>query len=751
MVYMPATGSSRLVQVRALRGAYPFYGALETVPPAAAATFQSGRYALVDDGLMIQYALSVGDSVRIGDVYFTIAGRLMKIPGETVAMSTIGPRVYIPMAYLEETGLIQVGSRINYRVYMGFEPKRDVEAMAAGMRPLRERYFVNVETVETRKRQLGRSLGNLYRFLNLGGFIALILGSVGVASAVNTYVRHKLNTVAVLRCLGADARQTFIIYLVQSVCMGLIGSAAGVILGVAILYLLPAVIADFLPFTMQVALSWTPIVQGMGIGLLMALLFALLPLLSIRAISPLLTLRSSYEPPPSSVRDPWRLLVYLLLIGGIAAFGVSQTREWTQGVGFAGGLIAAFLALTLVARGVMRCVRWAFPDSWSYIWRQGLANLFRPHNQTIMLVVALGLGTFLLTTLYIVQQSLVGHLSTAGSGNQSNMVIFDIQNDQKEDLTALMRQYDLPVMQEVPVVTMRIAGLKGRTVEDIRSDSLRTGPDWPLRREYRSTYRDRLMETETLLAGRFAGKVDTPGDTVYVSLAQDIAEDLRVGLGDEIVFDVQGVSVRTVVGSIRAVNWQRVQPNFFVVFPEGVLEAAPQFHVMVTRIADPVLSATFQRDVITRFPNVSMIDLRLILSTVDAILEKVSLVVRFMALFSVFTGLIVLIGVITNSRYQRIQESVLLKTLGGTRRQIFLIMILEYLFLGTIGAGTGVLLAMGASWSLARLVFDITYVWVVWPTMAVVAGVVAVTILVGIAASRGIHNRPPLEILRAEA
>ncbi|MBT5874726.1 MAG: ABC transporter permease, partial [Candidatus Latescibacteria bacterium] len=470
----------------------------------------------------------------------------------------------------------------------------------------------------------------------------------------------------------------------------------------------------------------------------------------IRNISPLLTLRATYEPKGSSGRDPMQYLVYGLLIIGITAFAISQTRFWYQGVWFSGGLILSFLLLSLVARTIMRLVKSNFPSSWRYIWRQGLANLYRPQNQTVMLILALGLGTFLVTTLYLLQTSLLGHLTLTGGGNQSNMVLFDIQSDQRESVFELMSEYELPVMQQVPVVTMRLASINGRTTEQIRADSTITISRWALRREYRCTYRSELIDTERLESGVWGPTVSSPDDTAYVSMETGIAEDLGLHIGDEVVFDVQGIPIKAVVGNLRTVNWQRIQPNFFIVFPEGVLENAPQFHVVVTRIESSEVSARFQRAVILAFPNISMIDLQLILSTIDDIMDKVSLVIRFMALFSVVTGLIVLIGVVTNSRFQRIQESILLKTLGGSRRQILNIMILEYLFLGGIAALTGVLLAMSSGWALTSLVFGINFVPVLGPVLAVVAVIIILTIGVGMVASRGIHDRPPLEILRSE-
>ena len=751
MVAFPRSESSRLVSVRALEGGFPYYGELETVPTGAAQAFRTQGTAIVDDNLLIQHGAEVGDSIRIGLRTFEVSGRLISIPGETAAMSAIGPRVYIPMAELESTALIQPGSRVTYRALFRFDDDVDIQELVDTFGTDTAALFGwDWDTVEDRQAGLERSLGNLYRFLNLSGFIALILGSVGVASAIHTYVRRKRGTIAILRCLGAEGRHTFSIYIIQAVSIGVIGSAIGAAAGYLVLGILPALVQDFVPFDLEVRFTYIPVLQGMGLGLLMALLFALLPLMAIKDISPLLTLRSSVETSSRGNRDPWRLALIALLVTGIVLFAVSQTRVWHQGVGFAGGLIGAFLLLSLVARSLISLARRLLPAKWPYVWRQGLANLFRPDNQTVTMVVALGLGAFLITTLYLLQFSLVGHITQVGGDRQSNLVLFDIQPDQRDEILESLHRNELPVMQQTAVVSMRLAGLKGRTIAEVMQDSTVRTQRWALRREYRSTYRSHLEDAETLLEGSLQSRVTVGKDSVYVSVEQGIANRLGVGIGDEIVFDVHGVPVKTTVGSVRAVDWQRVQPNFFMVFPDGVLEEAPQFHVVVTRIDDPQTSARFQQETVSRFPNVSMIDLSLILGTLNTILGKVSLIVRFMALYSVFTGVIVLVGVVTNSRYQRMQESVLLKTLGGSRKQILKIMTIEYLLLGAIGAITGVVLAFAATWILTVFVFNISYVPVFIPVAAVIGGICLITILVGMLASAGIYRQSPLEILRAE-
>lgn len=297
---------------------------------------------------------------------------------------------------------------------------------------------------------------------------------------------------------------------------------------------------------------------------------------------------------------------------------------------------------------------------------------------------------------------------------------------------------------------MRLASINGIAVEDILADTAHTIPRWALRREYRSTYRDSLTNTETLLAGRFVGKLKSPNDSIWVSLEKDIAEDLNVEVGHALVFDVQGVPMTTYIGSLREVDWRRVQPNFFVVFPTGVLEDAPQFHVIVMRAESNEESAMLQREVVQKYANISAIDLSLILDTVDTILEKISFVIRFMALFSIFTGLTVLVGAVISSRYQRMQESVLLRTIGASQRQIRVILILEYAFLGSLASLTGLMLSIAGSWALSIFVFDSAYFPPDASILTIVVVVSAITVLLGILNSRGITNRPPLEILRSE-
>jgi len=404
-----------------------------------------------------------------------------------------------------------------------------------------------------------------------------------------------------------------------------------------------------------------------------------------------------------------------------------------------------------VAKLMITLVRKYSPRSWSYVWRQGLANLYRPNNQTLVLMLSLGLGTFLIMTLHLSQRMLLEKVSLASGDDRPNMVLFEIQADQRQGLVELLKTFQLSVIQETPVVTMRLLSVGGRSVDDIRKDPNSGIPNWAIRRQYRSTYRDRLVDTETLVAGAWHGSRKQTTGALSISVEKGIAEDLQVTIGDELVFDIYGVPLTTTVGSIREVDWQRFHPNFFMVFPKGVLEGAPQFYVQLTKVPSNAISARLQQAVVKKFPNVSTIDLTLIMNTVDSVLAKVSFAIRFVALFSILTGLMVLAGAVLTSRYQRLRESVLLRTLGASRAQVRNIMLVEYLWLGGMAALSGIILAVAASWALAYFVFDVVYQPSGVPIFIALLTVTGLTVLVGWLNSRGICDRPPLEALRADA
>ena len=394
-------------------------------------------------------------------------------------------------------------------------------------------------------------------------------------------------------------------------------------------------------------------------------------------------------------------------------------------------------------------IRKLVPNSLPYVWRQGFSNLYRPNNQTVILITALGLGTAFLATLYFMQDLLVQRVSLSAADERPNTILFDIQSSQREGVKQLTQDYDLPIMQDVPVVTMRLLEINGYTKDEAWNDSTFSVPDWAYNREYRVTYRDTLIDSETIVKGEWIGEVN-PSDSIFISVSKGYAENLNLKLGDELYFNVQGALIKTYVGSFREVDWRRVQTNFIILFPEGVLEQAPQFHVLVTRIDQTTTSVRFQQQVVRKFPNISIIDLELILKTVEDILGKVVFVIQFMAFFSIGTGIVVMISSIILSKFQRVQENVLLRTLGASKKQLWTITIAEYFFLGGLGAISGIFLAGLFSTLLGQFVFEFTFIPNPQQILFVFLAVTCMSMLIGLLNSRSVIRQSPMEVLRRE-
>ncbi|MEM7110186.1 MAG: FtsX-like permease family protein, partial [Bacteroidota bacterium] len=681
-----------------------------------------------------------------GGLSFKVAGTVSQIPGGGGLQSTFTPSVYISLDNLDSTGLVQYGSRINYKKYFKTASQEETDNLLADLKPLIRQYGHSYETVEGRKNNLGDGFENLYRFFNLLAFVALILGCIGVASSVHIYVKEKKATVAVLRCIGASGWQAFNIFFLQTALIGLIGSILGVGFGLLIQYVLPLLLQEFIPLDLELKVAWEAIFEGILLGLIIAVLFSVLPLIAVRYIPPLTVLRTNYETIRSFSKT--RILVICLIVLFPLVFATYQSESLEIGFYFFLALLAAFGCLSLVAWGLMFLVKKHFPSDWSFVWRQSLANLFRPNNQTLVLVVVIGLGAFLISTLNIVQNSLLNQVEFIGKENQSNTVLFDIQPNQKEGVVKLTKDNELPIQQLVPIITCRIASVKGKSVATIQKDTSDAIPNWAITREYRVTYRDTLTASEELLDGDLQ---HISNDSIYVTISEGMQENLEVSMGDRVVFDVQGVYITTYVGGVREVDWPTDPPNFIFVFPTEVLEEAPQIYVLTTRIDAQNKANTYQRELVASFPNVSLIDLRLILSTIDEFFDKVSFVIQFMALFSIITGLVVLTGAVVNSKYVRLKENVLLRTIGALKKQIQRMTVLEYAYLGFFAGLTGIGLSLISGWVLAIWFFEIIFFPDLFSLSAIWIAIIFLTVLVGWLNTRDVVNSSPLEVLRKES
>ena len=745
MLYFSTADAARLAQVRGIEGDYPYYGTVQTTPADAWQRLRSEAGILLEPALLDQFGAKVGDRVKLGAIELPILGVVNKAAPRSSRFSGFAPEAYVRLGDLARTGLLGTTSLAFHHLHLELPAGADPRAAKKALREEFPDTTWRIETPDDRRETLGDALDNFQQFLGIIALVALMLGAIGVAGAVHAHVTRRVPTVAILRCLGCPGDLAFGIYFAQAIALGVLGAVLGAALGIALHTGVLTFFRESLPIAVDPAPEWRVVAQTTAAGFAVCCGFALIPLLRVRRIPPSATLREGAALAGSrAALRAWP--VYVLLAALLVGVALLNSSDWKRALGMVAALGVAFGILVGIARGLIFAARRVVQPAWPYLLRQGISNLHRPHNQTLLFLLSLGLGTFLLLTILLTGNLLRQRLTLSQFAESPNIYLVDVQPDQVEGVSAVIADLQLPLLESAPMVTMRIESVRGTPVRELEKAG--AVPKWVLRREFRSTYRANLNATETLVAGKWFASVPDKDGAVPLSLEAEIAKDLGVAIGDEMTLDVQGVPVRARVTSLRKVDWSRFNLNFFMIFPPGVLEGAPGFHVVTTRVPAGLTSGELQRALVQKFPNVSAIDLTLILENVRGILEKISRVISVLAGFTVLAGIPILIGTLLNGRDQRQRESILLRTLGASAKQVRTILLIEYATLGTLSALAGLVLAIAANAALAVFVFKAAP----WPDPLLIAAAFAATtglaILGGLALSRGVSRHPPLAILR---
>ncbi len=708
----------------------------------------------------------IGDMAKFGGMELPVMGVLEQAPPSASGFAAFSPTVMTSLDVIESTKLTGSKSLVFYRTYFKFPKSVDVERLVKTNSEVFEKQRLTQVSSKKRSENIEKAINRLYIFFNLIGFSALFLGGIGVAGAIHIHISERLRSVATLRCLGCSSSRAFAVYLAQSIAMGVAGTLGGILMGSGFVFILGVVIDNLppgtLPFAVDVAPTWFEILKAGAVGITICVSFALLPLLAVRRVSPLAALRRDESAMQKSARDPLRWVVVIGLITFAFLLTWLDTQDsangWKTSLGYIGFLGFAFLFLTATGKLLRWLTKKIARPSWPFVIRQGIASLHRPNNQTGLFMVSIGLGTFLIFTLVLMQNILLQWLDPVRMGDKPNIFLVDIPPEEKQSVEKMITENGITLLGNAPIIQMRLTEIKGRPVSELIGKpeaGKRSIPRWILRREFRSTYREELSETEKLIAGEWVGKTNNlqVDDAIPVSFEQKLAADLGLNIGDEVTISIEGFGEtrKLRVASLREVDWRSMNLNFFIVFPAGSIDDYVSFNVLAANSPDDDSTAKLQQSMYKKLPFVNTIDLSLILKTVQSILTTAGKTVQVMALFTVLTGAIVLVASILAGRRIRIRESVLLRTLGATRKQISSILAVEYALLALMATLAGSVLAVAASVLLGRLVFEGDPYQIPWLLLtAGIAVVVTITVVIGMLLSRGISNQPPLQILRSE-
>jgi putative ABC transport system permease protein len=740
---------ARMVELRGVEPSFPLYGVVRLRDGQTYShRLLAGGGALVRPELLTQLDIAVGDELVIGNRRFTIRGVLDSEPGRRTGGFSLGPRVLIDRQALLDAGLLSFGSRANYQVMLRVDEPR-VEPFGRALRDAFRDRFVNVRTFRSTENDLGEELARAENYLSLVGLVVVILGGIGVSSVTRIFVEQKVKSIAILKCVGAGSRHVLSVYGLQVLALGLIGSITGVGLAAITISLLPRFVPTTGPTGAPIVygLTGAAVGQGVLIGVLVAVLFALVPLLRVRRVRPSLLLRQESGP---ATRIDWVRLIAATIVG-ISVVGVAAWQAGSLRVGLivCGGFIAITLVLLAAAWVLVRLTR-PLRKSAGFVLRHAALNLDRPGNQTRIVLLAVGLGCFFIVGVRAVQTNLLREFSVDLSDQAPDMFLIDVQQDQASRLEAFLSPRIVPAPRPrlLPVLRARVTAVRGRDVSLERLEDIRGRGS--LAREYTVTYRPALEANERIVAGHFWPS--TPSSTPEVSIEESLRDRFHIQVGDTVRFDILGQPIEARVTSVRAVNWRDARAGgFMFVFRPGVLDRAP--HGMIAPFRGPAdlqARARLQRDLVAQYPNVSVIDLRELLDTGRAFLRSITLGVSVVGGLVLFTGTLILTGAVAMTKYRRIYEAAILRTLGASTRLVGSLLVVEYgllgLIAGVVGAGGGVVL----SWAISRWAIEVAW-RAPWTELAV--GLTLTTILVavvGLIASADVLRRKPLATLRAE-
>ena len=746
----PGKATSLLVELKSVPEQlplYPLYGKLKTNPSTKSLPeLLSDRGALVEPNFLIKTGLKVGDTFQLGGIKAKINGVIAGEPDRISLAFSIGPRVMVSNDTLKDAKLISPGSRVKNRILIRLPISADLKEIAQTIRDGLSDKAVSLRTYKDMQSNLTSSVEHIGKFLGSVGVIALLMGGIGAAMIVRTFMTQKLDTIATMNCIGGASRTIFKVYLFQSLMLGILGSGLGVAAGYALQYLLPAKLSGLLNLVVEPEFNWVPAVQSFSLGLMTTLLFTLWPLIRAVKTRPLRIFRHMEEDDELGKGT----LKERFAMGIVFSVGLFMIILWQAGTLKAAGIFLAaltvsILVLRLLSLLILRGIR-KLPPSKKMTRRYGLANLHRPNNQAGSIITMLGLGIMLVLSVRLIQMDMINMLKNNTDIKPPNYFFIDIQKDQTEKFKTVLAQ-KIPEAESTltPLVRSRIHSIDGKTMDKWQFKD-RHREEWFINREFVLTYMTDAPEKDNeFVAGKWWTKEDA--NTPQVSLEEDAAKRLGAKVGSMLIMDIQGIKVKAAVTSIRKVNWRNMRTNFYMIFSPGGLEGAPVTFVSSTYVPDDK-ELVLQEAVVSALPNVTALSTRDIVNTVESVVGKLLTLVDFMSAFTIMAGLFILSGAVASTKFRRLKESAILKTLGAKRSTVASILSYEYVALGAIAALIGVALSLGFSWAVMEYVVEAKWHFRSIPMAWTLLIATALTLLTGILSSLDVLTSKPVKTLR---
>jgi len=749
-----------LSEVKAVDPAvYPFYGEIRLDPPGPLRARLSADSVLVSDDLLLRLESAVGDSITLGEEEFRIGGVVTLEPDRMTGSINVGPRIMLTREGLERAGLVQVGSRTSERFLFRIPP----ETVPVGdVRAELEQVFRRGLITDYRESHpmITRGLDRATTFLSLVSLIALVVGALGVATSMHAHIQQRMDTIAVMKCLGARSSQIIRIYVLQTLLLGLAGGLVGVGLGFGVQVVFPSLIERYFQIRPPLHFDPVPAAQGLAIGILATLLFTLPPLLGVRAVRPAVIFRREMTETRKSLRERWLGIRSSAFAGGLILLGIGGITVWLSGdarnaltasLYFLGGLAVTLTLLFGVSWVLLRSLRVLLrrsPVRLPATLRHGAANLYRPGNHAEAVLVALGVGVMFTFTVYLVQHGLLQEMLRSAPPDMPNVFLVNITDRERAGIEDLLRRQ--PGVSGDPGVfasaEATVVSVNGEPLESVRVEGRRRRD----RRERDVTWLGEKPEQVTILDGAWWDPVqDASQAGVQLCVAEEEAEWLGVRPGSTMEWTAAGRTISATVACIHSVEEVRFGSDIEFVFNPGALDGLPVTYFGGVRM-EPDAVAALQRAAHELYPTVTVVNAAEVLEIVQGVIDQVAIVVRFVSLFAILAGVIILAASVAGSRFRRIREAAILKTMGATRRRVIAVFSVEFLILGAVAGLAGTVLATGFSGILLNRLLEAPLRIDTGAALAAVAMTALVAVAAGWFASYRILGQKPLEVLRNE-